>query len=157
MSSQPTSTPTLTITPSAELSVTPTEETIGVTTLPTTGDDKIEITILGPDGEPLVNTVVKIDGKNLKTDENGQIVIGGLTSGEHEVTYTIDGVVYTKSLVLGESTEKSAVTVSFVPEIEPYDYTFIIMLVVLIAASVVVYFVVIKKKTNNESRTKTTE
>lgn len=101
----PTRTPRPTFTPTATLTPTPTS-TLTPTATPTptptpTPLPAVNLLILGPDGRPVKNTEVVIDGDIYKTDGNGNIDIEVLGVGSHIMLIQIGDKEYTQKFVLG--------------------------------------------------------
>jgi len=59
------------------------------------------IQVLNPENQLLVDSQVYIDGASYTTDNNGSITLIGLSSGSHEINYTINDIEHRQTFVLG--------------------------------------------------------
>ena len=148
--------PTVTLTPTLTVSVILTPTTILTPTQVIQSTGHINLHILGPNGSPLTNTNIEIVGTTYTTDENGDVQIKNLGTGQYLLDVTIDGKQYSQSFVLGVEDIQNGLTIR-INEMETNSNIWIITIIVLVIGGIVIFLIIrSKRKKSIATKVKTT-
>ena len=72
----------------------------------------LKVNVFDPDGNPMSDATVKVNGQTYTTDSNGNVAISELEAGEYEVIVTKDGYKAQAKLVVVKANEEAVLSVT---------------------------------------------